>query len=222
MLFFVRLGGWSPKSETVWRQANKYHVPRLVYVNKMDRTGADFLRVVEQIKMRLGAVVVPMQLPIGVEENFAGVIDLLRMKAVYWDEGSMGLNFTEQEIPDEMRSTAEKWRELLVEAAAEGTEELMEKYLEEGVLTNEEIKRGIRAQVLLNKVVPAYCGSAFKNKGVQSLLDGVVDFLPSPADKEAVTAMHKDGESSKSERQMMKSLLLRWLSKLQLTLLLEF
>lgn len=193
---FCAVGGVEPQSETVWRQANKYNVPRLAFVNKMDRTGADYLRVIEQIKKRLGAVVVPMQLPIGAEDSFSGVVDLLRMKAIYWDEASMGLTFQEESIPDNMQKEAEKWRERIVEAAAEGSEALTEKYLEEGILTDEEIKQGIRAQVLLNKLVPAYCGSAFKNKGVQSLLDGIVDFLPSPADKEAVKGVVENGKDA--------------------------
>ena len=183
---FCAVGGVEPQSETVWRQANKYHVPRLAFINKMDRVGANFLRVVEQIKTRLGANVVPVQLPIGSEENFIGVVDLLRMEAIYWDDASMGLVFRTEPVPAEMRSDAEKWREKIIEAAAEGSEALTEKYLEEGVLSDAEIKQGIRSQVLLNKIVPVYCGSAFKNKGVQSLLDGVIDYLPSPLDKEAV------------------------------------
>lgn len=183
---FCAVGGVEPQSETVWRQANKYHVPRLAFINKMDRTGADFLRVVEQIRNRLGAVPVPMQLPIGAEESFKGIIDLLRMKAIYWDDASMGVAYEEREVPDDLCAVAGQWRENMIECAAEGNEALTEKYLEEGVLTDEEIKQGIRAQVLLNKVVPVYCGSAFKNKGVQALLDGVIDFLPSPSDKDAV------------------------------------
>lgn len=196
---FCAVGGVEPQSETVWRQANKYHVPRLAFINKMDRTGADFLRVVEQIKARLGAAVVPMQLPIGAEESFKGVVDLLRMKAIYWDDASMGVAYEEKDIPDEMRTVAEQWRENMIESAAEGSEALTEKYLEEGVLTNDEIRQGIRALVLLNKVVPVYCGSAFKNKGVQALLDGVIDFLPSPIDKESVKG-HVDGSLDVIER----------------------
>jgi len=196
---FCAVGGVEPQSETVWRQANKYKVPRLAFINKMDRTGADFLRVVEQIKTRLGAAVLPMQLPIGSEEHFKGVIDLLKMKAIYWEDSTMGLTFTELDIPQELKAQAEQYREYMIEAAAEGSEALTEKYLEEGVLTNEEVKDGIRIQVLANKLVPAYCGSAFKNKGVQSLLDGVVEFLPSPADKDAVKGI-VDADSSGVER----------------------
>ncbi|CAD6877939.1 Translation elongation factor G [Methylomonas albis] len=192
---FCAVGGVEPQSETVWRQANKYHVPRLVFVNKMDRSGADFLRVVEQIKIRLGGVVVPMQLPIGAEETFKGVVDLLKMKAIYWEDANMGVGFTEMEIPSEMLGIAAEWREHMVEAAAEATEELMDKYLEKGVLTNEEVKQGIRAQVLQNKLVPAYCGSAFKNKGIQCVLDGVIDFLPSPLDIKPVEGL-SDAENN--------------------------
>lgn len=192
---FCAVGGVEPQSETVWRQANKYKVPRLAFINKMDRTGADFFRVVEQIKVRLGASVVPMQIPIGSEENFKGVVDLLRMKAVYWDEASMGLTFQEQEIPGDLLDAAEKWREKIVEIAAEGTEELTEKYLNEGVLTEDEIRQGIRGQVLQGGIVPVFCGSAFKNKGVQSLLDGIIEYLPSPADKSAVKGVHDDSGS---------------------------
>jgi elongation factor G len=191
---FCAVGGVEPQSETVWRQANKYHVPRLVFVNKMDRSGADFFRVVEQIKTRLGSVVVPMQLPIGSEESFQGVVDLLKMKAIYWEEANMGVGFKEMEIPLEMQKLAEEWRELMVEVAADGSEVLMDKYLEDGVLTNEEVKQGIRVQVLQNKLVPAYCGSAFKNKGVQCVLDGVIDFLPSPLDIKPVAGLSETGE----------------------------
>jgi elongation factor G len=186
---FCAVGGVEPQSETVWRQANKYRVPRLVFINKMDRTGADFFRVIEQIKSRLGAQVVPMQLPIGAEDSFKGVVDLLRMKAVYWDEASMGLSYEVKEIPVEMLKDAEKWREVLIERAAEGNEQLTEKYLDEGTLTEQEIKLGIRTQVIANQLAPVYCGSAFKNKGVQCLLDGVLDYLPSPADKEPVKGL---------------------------------
>ncbi|MDD4915031.1 MAG: elongation factor G [Methylococcales bacterium] len=183
---FCAVGGVEPQSETVWRQADKYHVPRLAFINKMDRVGADFFRVVEQIQNRLGATVIPMQLPIGAEESFKGIVDLLKMQAIYWDEASMGLTFQAGGIPEELRSAAEKWRERLIEAAADGSEALTEKYLEEGVLSEDEIVSGIRSQVLQNQLVPAFCGSAFKNKGVQCLLDGVIEFLPSPADKESV------------------------------------
>ena len=198
---FCAVGGVEPQSETVWRQANKYHVPRLAFVNKMDRTGADFLRVVEQIKSRLGAEPVPMQLPIGSEENFKGVVDLLRMEAIYWDDASMGLTFSTAAVPADMQKDVEIWREKLIEAAAEGSEALTEKYLEEGTLTNAEIKQGLRVLVLFNKAVPVYCGSAFKNKGVQSLLDGVIDFLPSPLDKKSVSGLSIAGDDGKLVRE---------------------
>ena len=196
---FCAVGGVEPQSEAVWRQANKYHVPRLAFVNKMDRTGADFLRVVEQIKTRLGASVVAMQLPIGAEDSFEGVVDLIRMKAIYWNAGDLGISYQEGDVPAHLADDAEFYREQLVEAAAEATEELMEKYLEEGVLSEEEIKEGIRQQVLQSKLVPVYCGSAFKNKGVQCLLDGVVDFLPSPADKPPIKGF-LDGVEAEDER----------------------
>ncbi len=183
---FCAVGGVEPQSETVWRQANKYQVPRLAFVNKMDRSGADFFRVIEQIESRLHAVPVVMQLPIGAEENFKGVVDLVKMKAIYWEEANMGMSFEEKEIPEEMLELAEQWREKILEVAADSDDNLMEKYLEQGVLTDDEIKLGIRSQVIENKVVPAFCGSAFKNKGVQSLLDAVIEYLPSPADVKAV------------------------------------
>jgi len=189
---FCAVGGVEPQSETVWRQADKYCVPRLVFVNKMDRSGADFLRVIEQIKVRLGAVPVPMQLPIGAEEAFVGVVDLIKMKAIYWDDANMGMTFSEKAIPENLLEACENWREKIIEAAAEANEELMEKYLEEGVLTNEEIRRGIREQAIANRIVPAYCGSAFKNKGVQALLDGVVEYLPAPTDVGAIRGLVGD------------------------------
>jgi len=196
---FCAVGGVEPQSEAVWRQANKYHVPRLAFVNKMDRTGADFLRVVEQIKKRLGAAVVAMQLPIGAEDSFSGVVDLIRMKAIYWNEADLGLSYQEKDIPADLVDEVAVYREQLVESAAEATEELMEKYLEEGDLSDEDIRAGIREQVLQNKLVPVFCGSAFKNKGVQCLLDGVVDFLPSPADKPPVKGF-VDGVEGQDER----------------------
>jgi elongation factor G len=189
---FCAVGGVEPQSETVWRQANKYHVPRLAFVNKMDRTGADFLRVVKQIETRLGSKAVPMQLPIGAEERFEGVVDLLKMKAIYWDETNMGMTFEEREIPDNMLAGCIKWREHMIEAAAEANEELMGKYLEEGVLTNEEIKQGVRHLTIANELVPAFCGSAFRNKGVQAMLDAVVEYLPSPVDIKAITGVLDD------------------------------
>ncbi len=179
---FCAVGGVEPQSETVWRQANRYAVPRIIFVNKMDRSGADFLRVIEQIKVRLNAVPVPVQLPVGAEDSFEGVVDLIKMKAIYWEESDMGVAFEQRSIPEHMLSVSEEWRENMLEVAADANDELMEKYLEEGDLTEDEIKLGLRIQVLENKIVPALCGSAFKNKGVQALLDAVVDYLPSPAD----------------------------------------
>ena len=189
---FCAVGGVEPQSETVWRQADKYHVPRLVFVNKMDRSGADFLRVIEQIKSRLGSNAVPMQLPIGAEDSFSGVVDLVKMKAIYWNEANLGMTFEEKEIPVDMQVLCEKWREHMIEAAAEANEELMEKYLVEGCLTNEEIKKGIRAQTIANQIVPAFCGSAFKNKGVQAMLDAVVEYMPAPTDVEAIKGLLED------------------------------
>ena len=189
---FCAVGGVEPQSETVWRQADKYHVPRLVFVNKMDRSGADFFRVIEQIKSRLGSNAVPMQLPIGVEDSFSGVVDLIRMRAIYWNEANFGVTFEEKEIPVGMQDLCEKWRDFMIEAAAEANEELMEKYLVEGCLTNEEIKKGIRAQTIANQIVPAFCGSAFKNKGVQAMLDAIVEYMPAPTDVEAIKGLLED------------------------------
>ncbi|MEC4747082.1 elongation factor G [Methylomicrobium sp. Wu6] len=196
---FCAVGGVEPQSETVWRQANKYHVPRLVFVNKMDRSGANFLRVIEQIKTRLGSLAVPMQLPIGAEDRFEGVVDLLKMKAIYWDEANMGMTFQEKDIPVEMLELCKTWRERLVEAAAESSEELMEKYLLEENLSDEEIKQGIRQQTIANKLVPAFCGSAFKNKGVQAMLDAVIDYMPAPTDVMAIKG-HLEDEETEAER----------------------
>jgi elongation factor G len=189
---FCAVGGVEPQSETVWRQANKYNVPRLVFVNKMDRAGADFLRVIEQINVRLGSKAVPMQLPIGAEDAFEGVVDLIKMKAIYWDETNMGMTFMEKEIPADMQKLCEEWRGHMMEAAAEADEELLEKYLEEGDLSNEEIKRGIRFRTIANQIVPAFCGSAFKNKGVQAMLDAVVEYMPAPTDVEAIKGVLDD------------------------------
>jgi elongation factor G len=179
---FCAVGGVQPQTETVWRQANKYGVPRLAFVNKMDRQGADFMRVMEQMKGRLKANPVPVQLPIGSEEKFEGVVDLVRMKAIYWDENSQGTRFELRDIPAEMADECKEWHEKLVESAAESSEELMNKYLETGDLTVEEIKHGLRSRTLANEIVPMLCGSAFKNKGVQAMLDAVIDFLPAPID----------------------------------------
>jgi len=192
---FCAVGGVEPQSETVWRQANKYHVPRVVFVNKMDRSGADFFRVIEQVKTRLAATPVPVQLPIGCEDSFEGVLDLIKMKAIYWSENDMGMAFEEKQIPENMMSLAEEWRENMLEIAADGSDELMDKYLEEGDLSADEIKAGIRTQVLKNKIVPALSGSAFKNKGVQALLDAVIDYLPSPLDVKPVEGVaESEGE----------------------------
>ncbi len=190
---FCAVGGVEPQSETVWRQADKYHVPRIVFVNKMDRSGADFLRVIGQIKARLGGQAVPMQLPIGAEDGFEGVVDLIKMKAIYWDEGNMGMTFSEKEIPAGMLELCEEWRQYMVEVSAEANENLLEKYLEEGCLSNEEIRCGIRTRTIANQIVPAYCGSAFKNKGVQAMLDAVIEYLPAPVDVEAITGHLEDG-----------------------------
>ncbi len=192
---FCAVGGVEPQSETVWRQADKYHVPRLIFVNKMDRTGASFFRVIEQVKARLGANAVPMQIPVGVEDSFQGVIDLIKMKMLCWDDASMGMTFVETDIPDSMMESAKKYRELMVEAAADGSDELMDKYLDGGDLSSDEIRQGIRLATIANKLMPAFCGSAFKNKGVQSVLDAVVDYLPSPNDRPPVTGLLEDGVS---------------------------
>jgi elongation factor G len=197
---FCAVGGVEPQSETVWRQANKYHVPRMAFVNKMDRSGADFLRVVEQIRKRLGSKATPMQLPIGAEEKFEGVIDLVKMKAIYWEEENMGIKFEEKDIPEALQAEAQKWREQMVEAAAEANEELMEAYLENSALTAEQIKEGIRKQTLSNEIVPVFCGSAFKNKGVQTMLDAVVDYMPSPVDVPAIKGILDDKNESEAER----------------------
>ncbi len=181
-MVYCAVGGVQPQSETVWRQANKNRVPRLAFVNKMDRTGANFFKVVEGMKLRLKASPVPMVIPIGSEENFTGVVDLIMMKAIIWDEASQGMKFEYQEIPADLLESAREWREKMVEAAAEANEELMNKYLEEGDLSEEEIKFGIRTRTIASEIQPMYCGSAFKNKGVQRMLDAVIDFMPSPVD----------------------------------------
>ena len=186
---FCSVGGVEPQSETVWRQANKYGVPRLAFVNKMDRSGANFLRVVEQVRSRLGANPVPIQLPIGAEENFEGVVDLIGMRAIYWDDATQGMSYEERDIPDAMKAECAQWRESMVEAAAEGDEELMESYLNGGELSVDDIKRGLRQRVLRSEIVPMLCGSAFKNKGVQAMLDAVIELLPSPLDKPPVRGL---------------------------------
>ena len=181
-MVYCAVGGVQPQSETVWRQANKYRVPRMAFVNKMDRQGANFFKVYDQMRARLKANPVLMQIPIGAEEGFEGVVDLVKMKAIYWDEATAGTKYEEREIPAELQAQADEWREKLVEAAAESSEELMEKYLEVGDLTLEEIQKGIRTRTIATEIVPMMCGTAFKNKGVQAMLDGVVDYLPSPVD----------------------------------------
>ncbi|EOB3574917.1 elongation factor G [Vibrio vulnificus] len=192
VVVFCGSSGVEPQSETVWRQADKYHVPRMVFVNKMDRAGADFLRVVDQIKNRLGANPVPIQLNVGAEEDFKGVIDLIKMKMINWNEADQGMTFTYEEIPADMIELAEEWRNNLVEAAAEANEELMDKYLEEGELTEAEIKQALRARTLNNEIVLATCGSAFKNKGVQAVLDAVIEYLPSPIDVPAIKGIDEN------------------------------
>ena len=191
---FCAVGGVEPQSETVWRQANKYSVPRIAFVNKMDRSGADFLRVVDQIKTRLGSNAVPIQLAIGAEDNFEGVIDLIKMKAIYWNDKDMGTTFEEKDIPENMISDCNKYREELLEAAAEANEDLMNKYLDSGDLNEDDICNGIRIRTLANEIVPALCGSAFKNKGVQAMLDAVIKFLPSPLDVPAITGLNEQEE----------------------------
>lgn len=192
VVVFCGSSGVEPQSETVWRQADKYGVPRMVFVNKMDRAGADFLRVVNQIKHRLGATPVPIQLNIGAEEEFKGVIDLIKMKAINWNEADQGMTFTYEDIPEDMLELAEEWHNNLVEAAAEASEELMEKYLEDGELTEAEIKQALRTRTINNEIVLATCGSAFKNKGVQAVLDAVVEYLPSPVDVPAIKGVDEN------------------------------
>ena len=189
---FCAVGGVEPQSETVWRQANKYNVPRIGFVNKMDRAGADFLRVCDQIKSRLGANPVQMQIAIGAEESFEGVVDLVRMKAIFWNEEDQGLTYEVRDIPADLQDLAEEKRELMIESAAEATEELMEKYLEDATLTDDEIKEGIRILTISNQIIPMFCGSAFKNKGVQAVLDAMIMYMPSPEDVGAVTGILDD------------------------------
>jgi len=187
--------GVQPQTETVWRQANRYEVPRLVFVNKMDRAGADFLKVVQQMKDRLGAKPVPIQLAIGAEDQFKGVIDLVKMKEILWSEDDQGTTFVYEDVPEDMLAECKKWRDELVEAAAEANEELMDKYLEGGELTEAEIKQGLRIRTLANEIVPTLCGSAFKNKGVQAMLDAVVEYMPSPTEVKAIEGVLEDGET---------------------------
>ena len=189
---FCAVGGVEPQSETVWRQGDKYHVPRMAFVNKMDRSGADFLRVVGQIKERLGANPVPIQLPIGAEEEFAGVVDLIKMKGIHWNEADQGLTFEYGDIPADLQEVCNEYHEKMLEAAAESDEALLDKYLETGELTEQEIKDGLRARTLKNEIVPVVCGSAFKNKGVQAMLDAVIEFMPSPVDVPPIRGILED------------------------------
>ena len=193
-MVFCAVGGVQPQSETVWRQANKYRVPRLAFVNKMDRVGANFFKVYDQMKARLKANPVPIQIPVGAEDNFVGVIDLVNMQAIYWDEASQGMKFERKEVPAELLGAAKEWREKLVETAAEANEELMNKYLETNELSIDEVKKGIRVRTINNEIVPMLCGSAFKNKGVQTMLDAVIDYLPSPVDIPPVKGETENGQ----------------------------
>ena len=193
---FCAVGGVEPQSETVWRQANRYGVPRLAFINKMDRVGADYFRVVRQIESRLGAKAVPIQVPIGSEAEFAGVVDLVEERAIYWSETDLGTTYREDDIPEELAEVCAEWRERMVEAAAESDDELMEKYVGGEALTTGEIRRGLRERTLRNEIVPAMCGSAFRNKGVQAVLDGVVHYLPSPAEKPPITGINGSGQTA--------------------------
>ncbi|MCF9047535.1 elongation factor G [Acinetobacter nectaris] len=200
-MVYCAVGGVQPQSETVWRQANKYKVPRLAFVNKMDRTGANFFRVVEQMKTRLGGNPVPIVVPIGAEDTFTGVVDLLEMKAIIWDEESQGMKFDLGEIPADLVDTAQEWRVNMVEAAAEASEELMDKYLEEGDLSKEEIMQGLRARTLSSEIQVMLCGSAFKNKGVQRMLDAVIEYLPSPTEVQAIRGVLDDKDETEATRE---------------------
>jgi len=190
---FCAVGGVEPQSETVWRQANKYSVPRLAFVNKMDRAGADFLRVVDQIKERLGSNPVPVQLPIGAEDKFSGVVDLIKMKAIKWNDEDLGATYVEEDVPENMTDVCNLWREKMVESAAESSEEILDHYLENGDLDQNQIITGLRTRTINGEIVPVICGSAFKNKGVQAMLDAIIDFLPSPTDKPAINGILEDG-----------------------------
>ena len=200
MVVFCGTSGVEPQSETVWRQADRYQVPRIVFVNKLDRAGADFLRVLDQIKTRLGATPVPVQLAIGAEEQFKGVVDLVRRKAIYWQESDQGISFELADVPADMAEAVDHWREQMVEAAAEANEELMERYLEGDELSEEDIRAGLRQRTLANEIVPALCGSAFKNKGVQAVLDAVIDYLPAPTEVKAIEGVLEDGETPAERR----------------------
>ncbi len=194
-MVYDSVGGVQPQSETVWRQANKYGVPRLAFVNKMDRVGANFFKCYDQIKSRLKGNAVPIQVPIGAEENFAGVVDLVRMKAIYWDDASLGMKFEMKDIPADLLDTCKEWREKMVESAAEADEDLMNKYLESGELSIEDVKKGLRKRTIANEIVPMLCGTAFKNKGVQAMLDAVIDYLPSPIDIPPVKGSKENGQA---------------------------
>ncbi|WP_296244907.1 MULTISPECIES: elongation factor G [unclassified Psychrobacter] len=200
-MVYCAVGGVQPQSETVWRQANKYKVPRLAFINKMDRVGADFYRVVEQIKTRLGGKPVPLVIPIGKEDDFEGVVDLVTMKAIYWDEASQGMKYEEREIPTELQEKAEEYREYLVENAAEASEELMNEYLENGELTVEQINDAIRQLTIDNEIIPLLCGTAFKNKGVQKMLDAVIQYLPAPMDVPAIRGILDDKDETEGTRE---------------------
>jgi elongation factor G len=200
LALFCAVGGVEPQSETVWRQANKYNVPRIGFVNKMDRAGADFLRVCDQIKTRLGGNPVPMQIAIGAEEDFKGIVDLITMKAIYWNEEDQGATYDARDIPDELQALAEEKREFMMESAAEANDELMEKYLEEGTLSDDEIKAGIRTQTINSQIIPMFCGSAFKNKGVQAALDAIIMYMPSPLEVDPIEGILDDKDETRAPR----------------------
>ncbi|MDO8596537.1 MAG: GTP-binding protein, partial [Sulfuricaulis sp.] len=200
MFVLCAVGGVQPQSETVWRQANKYGVPRIAFVNKMDRAGANFLSVVNQLKERLGANAVPLQLPIGAEEKYVGLVDLVKMKAIFWDDSTQGMKFEERDIPADMAALCQEYHEKMVEAAAEANETLMEKYLAGTALTQDEIKQGLRERNLRLEIVPVLCGSAFKNKGVQAALDAVIDLLPSPSERPPITGHLDDKDGTEAQR----------------------
>ena len=196
-MVYCAVGGVQPQSETVWRQVNKYKVPRLAFVNKMDRTGANFLKVHEQMRLRLRANPVPIQIPIGAEEGFQGIVDLVKMKAIIWDEDSRGATFGYHDIPGDLESSARQWREQMLEAAAEANEDLTDKYLDAGDLSEEDVKKGLRIRTVACEIVPMLCGTAFKNKGVQAMLDAVVEYLPSPIDVPPVEGVREDGQQDR-------------------------
>ena len=193
-MVYDSVGGVQPQSETVWRQANKYKVPRLAFVNKMDRVGADFFKVYRQMRERLMANPVPIQIPIGAEDKFEGVVDLVSMQAIYWDDSTQGTKFEFRDIPPDLKDLAQEWHEKMVEAAAEANEELMNKYLEEGDLSADDIKKGLRMRTIASEIVPMLCGSAFKNKGVQAMLDAVIDYMPAPDDIPPVKGLLENGK----------------------------